>query len=419
MRGPKGRGRPRVGMALYGDLTYDSRVRKEARTLARAGYDVTIVCLAGESHAPDLPENVKVLVHRPTSTSVLPGAANPFFAANGGRLRSVARRIDWLRAYVSNLRSWGRAVTAACGPVDIWHVNDFTGLAAIVPMVNNVPMVYDVHDLFLETGTALRLPRPVRFLLQEYEQRSVSRMSAVITVNDGLADVLRRRYRPKRVEVIHNCPERWSPPADRPTLIRDAAEVPDDAPVVLYHGGLSADRGIEQLMEALLRPEFRAAHLVLMGYGDKRGDYLEVAGQPKWQHRLHVLDPVPPAALMPWVASADVGALLRPGSRLNDYLTTPNKLFECLAAGIPVVASDFPLLRRIIVDNPGGPLGIVCDPGRVDDIAAALRCILELDSTTAESMRSRCVAAAQTRWNWEAEAAKLAKLYDELTRGLW
>ena len=73
--------RPHVAMALYGDLTYDSRVRKEARSLAEAGYDVTIVCLASGETRTDLPTNVTILVRLPTGALVIPGSSNPFSPA--------------------------------------------------------------------------------------------------------------------------------------------------------------------------------------------------------------------------------------------------------------------------------------------------------------------------------------------------
>ena len=120
----------------------------------------------------------------------------------------------------------------------------------------------------------------------------------------------------------------------------------------------------------------------------------------------HVLEPVPPAELLSWVASADVGGVLIQKSTLNHYLSTPNKLFECLAAGVPVVASDFPTMRRIVVEDPGTPGGGL-RPSRVDDVAAELRLILGLEAAAARSLRDRCAAAAQSRWNWEAESVAL------------
>ncbi len=208
-----GTGRPRVGMALYGDLTYDSRVRKEAGSLADAGYDVTVVCLEAQAGGSDLPENVTVLVQQPMGTAIIPGSFNPFFTADVGHIAALRGRVAWLVAYVRGLRAWGRLAVDTAGPVDAWHAHDLTGLAAIIPNLRTgVPVVYDSHELFLESGTAAALPRLARRVLHFYERRLVSRAAALITVNDEIADVLHRRYRPRRIEVVHNCPSRWSPP---------------------------------------------------------------------------------------------------------------------------------------------------------------------------------------------------------------
>ena len=410
--------RPRLGMVLYEDLTFDSRVRREARSLALAGFDVVIACLAHESTSDDLPPNVSVVVQPIARASAQPGALNPFRAPRRHRASSLVRGASWLVGYGRALRSWGRSATAACGHVDAWHAHDLTGLVALAPRLGSgVPIVYDVHDLLLESGTALKLPSPARSVLRRYEGHLVSDVAAVVTVNRGLAEVLQRRYRPGRIEILHNYPDRWTPSLPRPRLLRDAAGIPDGAPIILSHGLLGPGRGIEQLMHAILLPGLGSAHLVLMGFGTARGEYAATADRLGLGHRVHVLDAVPPSDLLRWVASADVGAVLHPGAKLNDHNKTPNKLFECIAAGTPVIASDLPLMRDFVVDDPAGVLGMVCDPSNTEDIAAALRSILGLDPSGMESLRARCITAAQSHLNWQAEVGRLTSLYQELVGG--
>ncbi len=88
-------------------------------------------------------------------------------------------------------------------------------------------------------------------------------------------------------------------------------------------------------MDALLSEGLKGVHLVLMGYGQKRDELQGMARSKPWRSRMHVIDPVAPSALLPWVASADIGAMVNPGGTLNDVYSSPNKLFECLAAGTP------------------------------------------------------------------------------------
>jgi glycosyltransferase involved in cell wall biosynthesis len=411
--------RPRIAMALYGDLTYDSRVRKEARSLAEAGYDVIIVCLASGETRTDLPANVTILVRLPAGALVIPGSPSPFSIGRADSVEMIRRRVSWLTAYARGLRSWGRLAVEAAGPVDAWHAHDLTGLAAIAPSLRRgVPLVYDSHELYLESGTAAMLPRLARRILRYYEKRLISRVAALITVNDEIAAALVRRYRPRIAAVVHNCPV-LATPWPSGSLIRDATGIPAAAPIVLYHGGLIAGRGIEPLMDALLSRGLEDIHLVLMGYGEKRDELRALALSEPWRQRLHVLDPVPPTSLLPWVASADIGAMVNPGGTLNDVYSSPNKLFECLAAGTPVVASDFPTLRRIVMDNPGGPLGTVCDPGNVEAIATSIRSILRLGPAEMGALRTRCRQAAEKRWNWDLEARTLLSVYANLgLRGL-
>jgi glycosyltransferase involved in cell wall biosynthesis len=306
-------------------------------------------------------------------------------------------------------------VPAICGDVDVWHLHDLTALAGVLPAVRTTtPVVYDAHELFLESGTAANMPGVIRRLLRGYERRLVRRVSAAVTVNDEIAVELQRRYGPRRIVVVHNCPGRWMPPPARPTLIREAAGIPPESPVVLYHGVLGAHRGIEVLMGALLHPGLESVHLVLLGPGVTRSAYLELARQPRWGGRVHVLDAVPPSELLSWVASADVGAMPIQRSTLNHFLATPNKLFECLAAGVPVVVSDFPAMRRITLADNDRSLGAICDPESVNSVAGALLSLLQRSDVDVEAMRERCLSAARERWNWEVEFAKLLSLYRDL-----
>jgi glycosyltransferase involved in cell wall biosynthesis len=105
-------------------------------------------------------------------------------------------------------------------------------------------------------------------------------------------------------------------------------------------------------------------------------------------------------------------------STLNHRMSTPNKLFECLAAGLPVVASDFPEMREIIMADPAGPLGIVCRPDDPAEIARSIASIVERPSEERNALRARCLEAAHARWNWESEVMGLLHLYTDLEKRL-
>ena len=412
---PERSDRPRIGMALFGDLTYDSRVRREAAVLAQAGFDIRLVCLEDGGQAADLPSGVDVLQLRPTTTGALPGISNPYHSHSSNPAERLVRRFRWPIDYARNLRSWGALAIEAAGPVDAWHAHDLPGLIAIASRVQrDLPVIYDSHEIFMDAGTARRLPAPARALLRAYERRLVRRVACLVTVNESLASVLGSRYSPRRTIVVHNCPSIWTAAIGYSGRLRAAAGIPDSAPVVLYHGKVGQDRGIEELLAAILEPGLEEVHLVVLGPGELREVYQTMMADDRFAGRAHILEAVPPDELLSWVQDADVGAVLIQRTTLNHYLSTPNKLFECLAVGVPVVASDFPTMKKIVLGDPAGPLGAVVDPTDPAAIAAAIRSIVNLDSRSAAELRNRCRNAARDRWNWEVESSRLVALYREI-----
>ncbi|HEY6057479.1 MAG TPA: glycosyltransferase [Candidatus Limnocylindrales bacterium] len=460
----------RVVMFVYNDCKRDQRVLREAGTLASAGYDVTIMARPSDPGATEgdrerrdgfeivrvpIPSAwrrrwlwfrypwrvrgwVKLRASRTFSRlpisflraleAVLVGLAllpwaivrAPFYLLGRALVRSSppgSSTLDWLVRWRFGILGWARAAAGVAPAADVWHGHDLTGLPGAVEgqRRHGGRLVYDSHELFIESGSNARRPWWGKRFLERLERRSTRQADALVTVNRTLADVLCERYGFRKAVVLHNTPERWSPPTERPDLLRLAAGIPSDAPIVLYHGGFSADRGLLPLAEAMLSPGLERAHVVYLGFGDLWNRLVELAAEPRFDGRIHVVPAVPPEELLAWVASADVGVMPNQPATENERLSTPNKLFESLAAGIPVVVSDFPERRRIVIDDPDGPLGAVCDPTDPASIGAAIRSIIELGPEAAADLRRRCLAAAHSRWNWESESRGLLDLYAELS----
>jgi glycosyltransferase involved in cell wall biosynthesis len=123
---------------------------------------------------------------------------------------------------------------------------------------------------------------------------------------------------------------------------------------------------------------------------------------------------VAPNDLTTWVAGADVDVIALQRSSLNHWFCTPNKLWESLTAGVPVVISDFPTMRRVVIGSPGGDLGATCDPADPEAIAEAIRSILSMNGIDRAAQRQRCQEAAHTRWNWETESQVLLDAYSRI-----
>jgi glycosyltransferase involved in cell wall biosynthesis len=166
---------------------------------------------------------------------------------------------------------------------------------------------------------------------------------------------------------------------------------------------------VEQLIDAAaLLP---GAVLALMGYGDLRAVLAERARLSPAADRIRFLDPVAPADLIAWISGADVCAMPIQGTTLNHRLATPNKLFEAIGAGVPVVVSDLPGMAAIVREHG---VGETCDPAEPADVARAIRAIVECAPADRAALRQRCLDVARERFNWEAQAERLVALYTSL-----
>jgi glycosyltransferase involved in cell wall biosynthesis len=273
--------------------------------------------------------------------------------------------------------------------------------------------VYDARDIYVDARNIARLPGPARSLFARIERGWARRADRVITVNGPYADVMADRFGVERPLVVLNCSLRAQAPVARGRRFHEALGLPDDRRVVLYHGGLSPDRGIEQLLDAI--PAIPDATLVLMGYGDLEATIRARAASPGLAGRVAVLPAVPPAELIEWVASADVAAMPIQPTTLNHRLTTPNKLFEAIAAGVPVVASDLPGMAPIVRETG---CGSVVDPTDPAAIAAAIREILDGSPERRAAIIDGLGRARET-YSWERQVEILIAEYGRLTGRPW
>ncbi len=127
--------RPRVAIALYGDLTHDGRVQREAASLANAGYRVTVLALAAGDVSPEFEDDIEYLAWSPGATAVLPGTWSPFYPENPGTKqgRLAGQRLGWFAGYVANLRAWGRWAVHSGGAGDGLARSRFYGSRRIGP----------------------------------------------------------------------------------------------------------------------------------------------------------------------------------------------------------------------------------------------------------------------------------------------
>jgi len=430
----------RIVFVLPGDGMHDSRTHRLAADLAARGHEVRVIARASAQQPASGELVAGVPVERvpaePAEGLPLPGrwrerigawlaaaeadARRPRPAGVRG-LRRLALEVPRVLAVAARERAQVRASLAADRGAAVYHAMGFLALPVALRLARQAGgrVVYDARDLYAESNNVARLPWPARGALAWRERRWAGRAAAVLTVNASLAALLAERWQVRRPAVLLNCSRAWTPPEPPPDLLRERLGLAAGTPLVLYHGGFLPDRGLPELIAALGEPGLERAHLVLLGSGPLEPLLAELAAAPAAGGRVHLLAPVPPDALLAWVASADVAAMPNQPRTRNERLSTPNKLFEALAAGVPVVSSDFPERRHILLDDPEGPLGRVCDPTDRAALAAALRELLDLPPAERAALRARILRAAHARYTWEAQLPVALRVYEGITGRPW
>lgn len=177
---------------------------------------------------------------------------------------------------------------------------------------------------------------------------------------------------------------------------------------ICYIGGITRMRGAVEMLEALGKTD---ARMVLAGPMESDALHAELATMPAWKQVDYrgVLDR---GAIRDVLHESQLGlVLLHPIPNYLDAL--PVKMFEYMAAGLPVLASDFPLWRAIL-DTSGA--GVCVDPQDTDRIAQAIEMMLNLPDDQRRSMRRASLAAVRDSYNWKNEEAKLIAAYGAIAK---
>lgn len=411
-------GRPqRLTIVTPTTAQFHSELYRIGGSAAARGHAVTVIARGGSGLAIEERHPAGYRIIRIASD---PREGLPLPAAIRARIRQRAtRRALKPRggpARILEVRAGTHEAIRIAPPADLvlgyHYLGIGTGLA--LGRRDRAPVIYDAGDIYLASTAVEALPRPVRAAIRQYERAAAQRADAVVTANDAYAAELARRLDVPLPVVVLNCPPRWTPPAVPPRRFHEALGLDPGTRVVLYHGGFTAERGIEQLIEAI--PRVERAVLVLLGYGPLAARYQAIAADPATAGRVRVLPAVDPAELLEWVASADVAAMPILATTLNHRLSTPNKLFEALAVGLPVVASDLPGMAAIVRPLDAGRL---VDPAEPASIAAGLNAVLDTPEPERLARRERILAAAGAAYNWETQSARLFAEFERLTHRPW
>jgi len=367
---------PRICILTTVHSPFDARIfHKQARTLMETGYNVTLIAQHDNNEVAD---GVKIIA--------LPKPKNRFV------------RIFGLTWRVFHLALQQKA--------DVYHFHDpeLIPVGLVLKALTRATVIYDVHEDYpLQILSKGWLPHPLRpilgHLVAGFEGVAARAFDGIVAATPGIA----QRFPIEKTAMVQNFP-----------LLSEFATSPPvpytrRPPWVVYVGGLAATRGVFEMVKAMsYLPTRLEAHLIWAGKFMPPERQAEVSALPGWE-RVRFLGWQTRPQVVELLNQARVGLVLlhpRP-NYLNAY---PVKMFEYMAAGVPVVASDFPLWRQIIEETGGG---LVVDPLDPQAIAEAIAWLLEHPQEAA-AMGERGRRAALEKYNWDQEAEKLLALYRRL-----
>ena len=374
--------RKTIIISVISDLVTDQRVHRTAMTFTRQGHRV-------------------VLVGRKLKNSLPLGSRRYRYF----RFKLWFEKGFWFYA-IYNIRLFFYLMFKH---VDILFANDLDTLPAnaLAGLLKNVPIIYDSHEYF--TGVPEIINRPfVRNTWKAFEKIIFPRLKYIITVNDSIAELYENEYE-KKISVIRNIPDvpLIAVPYDNEKTKKELGISPDKKIILLQGAGINVERGAEEAVEAMKLID--NAVLLIIGAGDVLPFLKEAVKQNQLNGKIIFKDKMPYEQLLQFTHVADIGLTLDKDTNFNYRFSLPNKLFDYIHAGVPVLASPVVEVKKIIEKYQ---IGVLIENHNPEHIAQKIKFMLADEQRI--KLWKQNISKAVRELNWSNEEKKLLDLLHEL-----
>jgi glycosyltransferase involved in cell wall biosynthesis len=355
-------------VSVINDLVTDSRVNKTCKVLLESGYRVLLI-------GRKLPESRDL----------------PDWPFEAFRMKLLFTKGPLFYLFF-NLRLFLKLLFTKS---DLLFSNDLDTLLPnyLVARIKKIPLIYDSHELFCEVPELVNSPGK-KSIWEWLERKIVPQLSICITVNESIAEIFEKKYKVK-FHVIRNIPEEV---AGIEALSRAALDLPEDKKIIVLQGaGINIDRGAEELVAAMQLVE--GVILLIIGGGDVWSVLQQKVEDLQLQDKVKLIAKLPKAKMMQYTLNADLGLSIDKNTNLNYLYSLPNKIFDYLHAGVPVLASRLPEIEHIINKYK---VGWFISSHQPEHIASAIKQIFDSGELTAFK-RNTLIAARELSWQTEKE----------------
>ncbi len=404
-------------MIVWNDFRNDARVLKEAQTLQSAGYQVTVHAI----HTPGVTQKHETL---PCGVKVVRVARSPLWkwrkknlaTANGntqaqgkkpsGPIKKLSLKGQLLRIIARGWTHLWLLYQLVRSKPDVVHGHDVNTLptAWLASVIARVPLVYDAHEISTDREGYASFRKVVGCI----EKCLMPRAAGRITTTDTRAKFFARAYGISRPLVLQNRSQYLL--VDRSERIRNELNLQERWPIVLYQGGLQQGRGLERIID--VAQEVKNAYFVFIGGGRLEPKLKKQAARLNLKGKVYFIDTVSLDDLPYYTASADIGVQAIENTCFNHFSTDSNKVFEYVMAGLPVISSNLPEIRKLIKEYS---FGVLVEPGCNNSLKEAIQQLV--DDKMLRYKLSCKSSVVKTKLNWEEQQSKLIDLYTEIIRG--
>lgn len=384
-----------IAMLVFNSLNPDPRVWKEAKCLADNGHNVIIYAEKNEGLEDiSVYENVRIeRIFSPNIDSVCPWKNIPCWFS--------------FCCFVFNKKR------KKC---DVYHCNDAETLifGYLLSKKDKAVMIYDAHEYFSDyipsNNQFLKelKPRISNKLKLFFERCFISKCKAIITVSEGIADLLKSGYKlASRPLVLRNTISYERVPYSKKKL-QDIIAIGNDKRLIIFHGTISEDREIKRIINILPMLGDLNVMLVLMGKIDKnyKINLISLSDKLGVRNRIMFCE-VKYNEVLEYLSCANIEVYLVKPKTLSYKYSMPNKLFEAMAAGLPIVIDkEFVEMRKIVEKYK---VGIAVDSDNERESAKAIKTLLENEDYYL-SLKDN-IKKTRNELCWENDSKKLISLY--------
>ena len=405
---------------ITSDAPIDRRIILEAETLSKNAFEVSILtpnglhdCHGSPFHVTDISKNLAInpywkfafVLYR----SILSRLPSPASKVVG----FVAKKLYGLFTFQSSEINANFYAKMFIRPsenllADIIVAHDLPVLKASVSIAHNkhAKLVYDSHELYCEQ----ELTQKAKDEWGHLEKRLISQCDLVITVNNSISNELSSRYNIKKPLVIRNFDRRApSQTVGKTDYLRSSFNLSQSDSIVLLQGGLLENRNLETFIEsARYFPENLFG--VFLGDGPFKAELKNLSRKIEVDHKILFHDAVSQDLLLNITASATVGLIPYQPTCLNNFLCTPNKMFEYISAGLPIIATDLPEISKVVNSYN---IGLTGDTGSAEALSELILKVTQCPETL-HSMQMN-MKSAQKSLNWESQETDLVEGFKALT----